>query len=333
MANSVSESQSNQVSHHPVKARNRRLFFRALAKLDDWLVPPQQSLPIAARAAGCPAINSHALALQAQLQQGKTLSQAFEFDQAFWGERTVRLLRQLGESKAGAAFQRLAGGAAEHPLQRTSVSCFGMGWRRRLLSVAVLVAVAGFFLPILIHVRSGDGLPLIVVPSPRFPYVASNNNHYELLGTGWLSGPLPQWKRYWQVVNYNDITLHAAGDLRPLAKNLALQRNTPGITGDLARYFQKLNEVIGDPQTVACYLETRKRLYPMAAQVELLVSLDQLVVSPVPAVWLQRAQRVSVARDELQPQPGDARASLRDLHKSCPFLNQLITIPNTTTSS
>lgn len=308
-------------TQHPpqkVTPRNQRVFFRTLAKLDGWQVPLTQALPIAAQAAGNTTLTSHALALLEHLQQGRSLGDAFESNQNFWGQRTVQLIRKMGDGKPQDTYRQLAAGAAEHPLQRPAISCFGMGWRRKMISISALCAATALVLPSFPHFKGEDAL-LVVVPFPQFPYLASLKNPYETLGS--------QWKSYWELVRSNEDALSSVGDLRPIAMSLPSHLGSTGTIGDTARYFQKLNQAIGDPQTVACYLETRKRLFQMGSTLELLTSLNQLVVSPVPAVWLLREQQVSTVRNSLEPIPGEARQSLVDLQKHCPAIATAINNP------
>ena len=312
------ERNTAQSRTHQVTPQDRRVFFQTLAKLDGWQVALPQALPIAGQATRNSTLTSHALALLRHLEQGRSLGEAFESDQHFWGRRTVQLIREMGNGQAKDTYHQLAAGAAEHPMQRPAISCFGMGWRRRIISITALCAIPGIFLPLLPHFKGDDGL-LIVLPFPQYPYIASLENPYETLDS--------QWKRYWEIVRFNENALSSMGDLRPIAKKVSSELGSPSLIGDYARYFQKLSQTIRDPQSVACYIEARKRLFQMSSTLELLTSLNQLVVSPVPAVWLLRAQQVSTVRKSLDLIPGEARQSLVQLQKHCPAIKTASNIP------
>lgn len=295
--------------------------------LDDWQVPITQALPIAAKASTSAVLTDRALALQAALVRGESLAQAFARDRTFWGQRTLRLLTRDGDNHPGSVFRRLSAGAAEPPLQRVFNSCFGMGWRRRIVSAVACLGIAAPGLPVLPHFEDQAGR-FWVVPFPLFPSLALVRDPYATFASGRLRGPDSQWEGFRNLAVLMD-TPGIAGDVRPEAlRRLPQWLDRPGAVGDQARYIRRLSNAIDDRSLVGCFLEMRRHLYAMTYEVETSVALDRLVVSPVPAIWLQRLHQVRPVRDSLLLTPGDAKQRLRDLAGRCPFMQLLTTIPS-----
>ncbi|MFM7311685.1 MAG: hypothetical protein ACKO0M_00690 [Cyanobium sp.] len=241
-----------------MRGRRRRLF-AALAELADWGIAPVDSLPIAAGSCGDDDLRRHVLGLHEGLQQGLTPVQAFEADGAFWGQRTLRVIRRHGEQRTGQAFHRLARGAGEPVLQRPLVSCFGISRRRTVVAVSVLSLFAALWLPILPHQRLADGRVAI----------AFFGRHESLIQGSY------------------DLDLGAA-----LARDAIALRDLEWEPGRGTRPRDRLRQVLvertGDRRIASCIVSYAIVLPLLANAHHLVSSLDRLAPSPVPMVWFLR---------------------------------------------